>query len=65
MNARPSINLNVNVTDVMNRFFEALGYERKKPPQLTRIVIVRVPEEPMLAFARVQQRPTVMRRSRY
>ena len=61
MNARPGFNL----TDVMNRFFEVLGYERKKPPQLTRIVIVRVPEEPMLAYARVQQRPTVTRRSRY
>ncbi len=54
MIARPEFNLNVMNT-MVDRFFDVLGYERKKPPQLTRIVIVRGPETLTLIPARVQQ----------
>lgn len=67
MNARPGFKLaDVSaVSSVVDRFFEALGYERKRPPHLTRIVIVRVPDQPMLAPARIDSQSMMLRRSRY
>jgi hypothetical protein len=59
MIARPNLKLQVN--NVVDRFFDTLGYERKKPPQLTRIVIVRIPESSTLvpAPARTQSQRTM------
>ncbi len=65
MIARTAVNLNVMNT-VVDRFFDVLGYERKKPPQLTRIVIIRVPDSPTLVPVRAQQsRQLPTRRYRY
>lgn len=61
MNARPSVKL-MDVATVMDRLFEALGYERKRPPHLTRIVIVRMPDQPILAPVRINQRQMMPRR---
>ncbi len=51
MNARPINHLNA----MFDRLFDALGYERKKPPQLTRIIIIRTPEPPDYAPSRAPQ----------
>lgn len=64
MNARPGFKLS-EVTTVVDRFFEVLGYERKRP-HLTRIVIMRAPEMATFATARATTRPMALasRRSR-